>query len=506
MASLDHSHLYKHASGQIEDRRNDRRKQQQDFIRRQRDQLISSKRPRYFNDNVQDEQYYDSNHVQTLARGLLKHNNSRMDILKNLCRAFTQDEALISTFLGFNREFYFLSVCSVDNALQSLIGILTQSDSDLQEHAAWCITNICTGNHKQTLQVTRLAAPYCITYLSGQNLAMQDQCAWAIGNMAGDGKKSRKLLVKQGVTKPLVSLLNATSENVIQSAAFALSNFTREDDINLKEMIDCNVLKYLTNHLQFDKEDKISFTILPDILHLLHHITAKNGYDSVLLSTNIVKLVTKVIRFLTESRNYQIKILTPAIRIIGNLAGGLDEFNALILEEPRILDDLIYWINHNTHRCINYFILTVASAKKLGISSEYEFIGGSQVNLTVINESGIELIKEAIKRLSWANEIGIEAAMALRNYASLGSDCIQHLARLNALQAVTANLKSADVDKALVFLDIIQITIATIPDGKRILNQLNIQEELDLLLYRDDESLRKTASQLLDSFFAIENS
>ncbi|EDV23576.1 uncharacterized protein TRIADDRAFT_58364 [Trichoplax adhaerens] len=463
MASLDHSHLYKHASDQIEDRRNDRRKQQQDFIRRQRDQLISSKRPRYFNDNVQDEQYYDSNHVQTLARGLLKHNNSRMDILKNLCRAFTQDEALISTFLGFNREFYFLSVCSVDNALQSLIGILTQSDSDLQEHAAWCITNICTGNHKQTLQVTRLAAPYCITYLSGQNLAMQDQCAWAIGNMAGDGKKSRKLLVKQGVTKPLVSLLNATSENVIQSAAFALSNFTREDDINLKEMIDCNVLKYLTNHLQFDKEDKISFTILPDILHLLHHITAKDGYDSVLLSTNIVKLVTKVIRFLTESRNYQIKV----------------------------------------HKL---FYTNGGFGKKLGISSEYEFIGGSQVNLTVINESGIELIKEAIKRLSWANEIGIEAAMALRNYASLGSDCIQHLARLNALQAVTANLKSADVDKALVFLDIIQITIATIPDGKRILNQLNIQEELDLLLYRDDESLRKTASQLLDSFFAIENS
>lgn len=66
-----------------------------------------------------------------------------------------------------------LSFSSVDNALQALIGILTQCDSELQHHAAWCITNICTGNHQQTLQVTRLAAPYCITYLSGQNLAMQ---------------------------------------------------------------------------------------------------------------------------------------------------------------------------------------------------------------------------------------------------------------------------------------------------------------------------------------------
>jgi hypothetical protein len=99
----------------------------------------------------------------------------------------------------------------VDNALQALIGLLTGHDSDLQLEAAWCITNISAGMHEHASLVLRLAAPYLITYLSSGNSLMQDQCAWALGNVAGDSAECRDTLKKQGVVEPLISLLKVRS-------------------------------------------------------------------------------------------------------------------------------------------------------------------------------------------------------------------------------------------------------------------------------------------------------
>ena len=63
---------------------------------------------------------------------------------------------------------------SVNNCLQSLIGLLTKTDDvDLQIQAAWCLTNIATGRPEHSLAVAKAAAPYFITYVSGSSPLLQ---------------------------------------------------------------------------------------------------------------------------------------------------------------------------------------------------------------------------------------------------------------------------------------------------------------------------------------------
>ena len=46
--------------------------------------------------------------------------------------------------------------------------------------------------------------------LNCECLLLQEQCAWALGNIAGDGEECRDLLISQGVIDPLIKLLKVT--------------------------------------------------------------------------------------------------------------------------------------------------------------------------------------------------------------------------------------------------------------------------------------------------------
>ena len=119
--------------------------------------------------------------------------------LQKLRKSVTQHTMCVEAFID------------VPNALWTLVGYLTGTDSQLQLEAAWCITNMCASNHKHTKTIIRAAAPYLITYLSSDNEMLQDHCAWALGNMAGDSKECRDLLKVQGIVHPLVKLLTVSS-------------------------------------------------------------------------------------------------------------------------------------------------------------------------------------------------------------------------------------------------------------------------------------------------------
>ena len=67
-----------------------------------------------------------------------------------------------------------LLCCSVDNAVQCLVGVLSAgSEPELQLQAAWCFTNMAAGTDEQALLAAKEAAPYLITYLSSSNEQLQ---------------------------------------------------------------------------------------------------------------------------------------------------------------------------------------------------------------------------------------------------------------------------------------------------------------------------------------------
>ena len=193
---MDRRDQYKTTGSDIASQRSKRRDQESEIRKQKREKLLSSKRIRFSevegNCNVEE---FTIEQVQQLARAIQKSDKNNLNNLKNLRKAFAQGSELISAFLG------------VENSLQSMVGHLTGNNAQFQFEAAWCITNLATGDHEDTMKVLKASAVYLITYLSGQNVQLQDQCAWALGNFSGDSQECRDILRAQGIITPMVNLL-----------------------------------------------------------------------------------------------------------------------------------------------------------------------------------------------------------------------------------------------------------------------------------------------------------
>ena len=203
-----HKHLYKSNELQSSSVRDKRRIEISEIRTQKKDEILLGKRTRYAEldhfSNVnsasnQQECPVSKEDIQSLAKCMQKRSFETKIYLQKLRKSVTQHTMCVEAFID------------VPNALWTLVGYLTGTDSQLQLEAAWCITNMCASNHKHTKTIIRAAAPYLITYLSSDNEMLQDHCAWALGNMAGDSKECRDLLKVQGIVHPLVKLLTVSS-------------------------------------------------------------------------------------------------------------------------------------------------------------------------------------------------------------------------------------------------------------------------------------------------------
>ncbi|KAH9291302.1 hypothetical protein KI387_043507, partial [Taxus chinensis] len=93
--------------------------------------------------------------------------------------------------------------------------------------AAWCITNIATGDVEQTRALLP-ALPMIIAHLGEKSsIPVAEQCAWALGNVAGEGEEFRDILLAQGALLPLARLMLSNKDSTSRTAAWALSNLIK---------------------------------------------------------------------------------------------------------------------------------------------------------------------------------------------------------------------------------------------------------------------------------------
>ncbi|KAE8666651.1 Importin subunit alpha-9 [Hibiscus syriacus] len=79
-------------------------------------------------------------------------------------------------------------------------------DEQLLE-AAWCLTNFAAGKPKET-KALMPALPFHIAHLGEKSyLHVAKQCAWALGNVAGEGEELRNVLLSQGALPPLANMM-----------------------------------------------------------------------------------------------------------------------------------------------------------------------------------------------------------------------------------------------------------------------------------------------------------
>lgn len=84
----------------------------------------------------------------------------------------------------------------------------------LQFEAAWCITNIASGDHEHTqVLLEKGALDVLVGMLRSKNLDVVEQAIWALGNIAGDTTENRNLVLNAGGCEPIAQLLDAYLNN-----------------------------------------------------------------------------------------------------------------------------------------------------------------------------------------------------------------------------------------------------------------------------------------------------
>jgi hypothetical protein len=90
------------------------------------------------------------------------------------------------------------------DALPYLVELLMRTDSfALQFEAAWALTNVASTNYTNAVADQPHALEYLINLLQSPNEDVREQCAWCLGNIAGDGPQFRDAILQLGAIAPL---------------------------------------------------------------------------------------------------------------------------------------------------------------------------------------------------------------------------------------------------------------------------------------------------------------
>jgi importin subunit alpha-1 len=238
-----------------------------------------------------------------------------------------------------------------------------------QLEAAWCITNIASSSHDHTMAIIG-AVPDLINYLSphfSNNSILQEQCAWALGNIAGDCVAFCRLLIRNGVLTPLVNLLRDSKvTDVVKTAAWCLSNIAHgvvigevvetksPSDVvqgwNIERYTSClfdtQILNVIHKYVCDANSSKTNSTLLCEIMWMLSHLSRVANYEGLVMQfilppyDAILPSTCRIIETSYISSN--VHLLVPCLRILGNLLRGPDHIiEHVISSQPMIVGQIL---------------------------------------------------------------------------------------------------------------------------------------------------------------------
>ncbi|KAM3826471.1 importin subunit alpha-8 [Vipera latastei] len=209
--------------------------------------------------------------------------------------------------------------------IPKLVEFLYYHDTpNLQFEAAWALTNVASGNSKQTKAVVDAnGIQGLVVLLSSPHIHICEQSVWALGNIAGDGPICRDTLISFGVIPPILSLvMPSTPVGFLRNITWTLSNLCRNKNPHPPLEAVRQVLPTLTCLLQHKDKDIIS-----DTCWAMSYLTdGSNNRIQVVVETGVLSRLVELL-YSTE-----LPILTPALRAIGNVVTGTDEQTQMAID------------------------------------------------------------------------------------------------------------------------------------------------------------------------------
>ena len=211
-----------------------------------------------------------------------------------------------------------------------LVDLMQNSSSSnrVKHEAAWALTNIASGTSEHTrLVVEKGGLEAMVEGLLSDDAAVREQCVWCLGNIAGDGPGMRDRCHETEAVGKLVAMLNrdpSTSER--RNIAWTLSNLVRgKPGVSLEKarpVLDAFVLLCQTDNVQTIK----------DILWGLSYISdGENERIQAVIESGVLPLVFQCFTI------PNVDIITPALRVIGNIVSGDDTQTQIMIDSGCII-------------------------------------------------------------------------------------------------------------------------------------------------------------------------
>ncbi|KAK6943765.1 Armadillo [Dillenia turbinata] len=381
-------------------------------------------------------------------------------------------------------------------------------DEQLLE-AAWCLTNIAAGKPEETKSLLP-ALPLLIAHLGEKSsLPVAEQCAWALGNVAGEGEELRNVLLSQGALLPLARMMLPNKGSTVRTAAWALSNLIKGPSPKAAtELIKIDgVLDAVLQHLRKADEE-----LATEIAWVIVYLSAlSNTATNILVQSDLLQLLVE--RLATSN---SLQLLIPVLRTLGNLVAGETQATPVVLVagneiagndfSDNVISALIKCLK-SEHRVLKKESAWVLSNMAAGSVELKRLIFSSEaipVLLQLLSTAPIDIKKEVayvLGNLSVTSTEGREKPnLILDNLVSLvGRGCLPGFIDL---------VKSVDTEAARLGLQFIELVLRGMPNGEgpKLVRREDGIDAMERFQFHENGELRNMANGLVDKDLNIKSS
>ena len=200
-------------------------------------------------------------------------------------------------------------------AVPYIVSFLRRNENtELQFEAAWALTNIASTAFT-SIVVTNGAIPLLAALLNSHSPDLREQCAWCLGNVAGDGPGLRDIVLKHNALDPLLmNISHPASLSLLRNCVWALSNFCRG-----KPLPDMSVVAPALPVLAAILHQNADTEAMIDATWSLSYLS--DGDDSRIAAVVSLNVIPVLIQMLTSTR---VGGIIPALRCLGNIVSGND--------------------------------------------------------------------------------------------------------------------------------------------------------------------------------------
>lgn len=261
---------------------------------------------------------------ELLTTNVFEANLLGLKTLRKMIVKYT-DEILHCTNISFINEV-------IETGLLPLIvKFLSNTNFLLQEEAAWILTNLATGETRQTrFIVESKAVEGLVNLLMSGYEGVQEKAAWALGNIAGDCSDFRDHVLKMGVADAIVFVLKSSQENLplMQTTSWLLSILCKDvREVDYERLVPTiPLVRDLLKHWDNDLVAQFAWSLAS---------LSFGNFDrvNIMIDYNVPAYIIPLL-----SRGDQ--LIKPALQVIGNIVTA-DEVPTQVMIDLGIIDQVV---------------------------------------------------------------------------------------------------------------------------------------------------------------------